>query len=52
MDDKVLLHILNTVWSYGMEPWGCASKSNTVLMHRLESKTLKTITKPTRFIYN
>jgi len=33
---------MKPIWSYGTELWGCASKSNTVIMQRSQSKILRT----------
>ena len=35
--------VIKPIWSYGIELWGCASKSNIVIMHRSQSKILRAI---------
>ena len=35
---------IKPIWSYGIELWGCASKSNVVIMQRSQSKILRAIT--------
>ena len=40
------------MWSYGIELWGCASKSNIVIIQRYQYKILRTITKAPRYITN
>jgi len=37
---------------YGIELWGCASKSNIALIQRYQSKLLRTITKAPRYVSN
>ena len=32
---------IKRMWSYGMELWGCANKSNRVIMQRFQSKILR-----------
>jgi len=36
--------ILKPVWTYGIEQWGCANRSNIAIMQRYQSKLLRTIT--------
>ena len=45
IENKLLIYkaVIKPVWSYGIELWGCASKSNTVIMHRSQSKLLRAI---------
>jgi hypothetical protein len=37
---KLLIYkaLIKTIWSYGIELWGCASKSNIVIMQKSQSK--------------
>ena len=45
IENKFLIYkaVIKPIWSYGIELWGCASKSNIVIMHRSQSKILRTI---------
>ena len=36
--------ILESVWTYEIEMWSCATKSNIAIMQRYQSKLLRTIT--------
>jgi hypothetical protein len=44
LDSKVLLYktIIKSIWTYGIELWGCASKSRIDIMQRSQSKILIT----------
>jgi len=42
--------VIKPIWSYGIELWGCASKSNTVIMQR--SKILRAIANAPRYVTN
>ena len=50
------LHIYKTVpkpvWTYGIELWGCSSKSNTAVIQRYQSKLLRFITNAPRYVSN
>ena len=35
--------LIKPIWSYGIELWGCASKSNIFIMQRFQSKILRAI---------
>jgi len=39
--NKLLLYksLITPIWTYGIELWGCACKSNTAIMQRNQSKT-------------
>lgn len=41
--NKLLLYkqVLKPVWTYGLQLWGCASKSNTNIIQRLQNKVLR-----------
>jgi hypothetical protein len=45
MENKLLLYksILKPVWTYGIQLWGSASKSNIEILERFQAKTLRTI---------
>jgi len=36
--------VLKPVWTYGIELWGCATKSNIAVMQRYHSKLLRSMT--------
>jgi len=42
LENKILIYktILKPVWTYGIELWGCANKSNIAIMQRYQSKLL------------
>ena len=44
--------ILKPIWTYGIVLWGCASKSNTAIMQRYQSKILRLITNAPRYVNN
>ena len=44
--------MIKPIWTYGIELWGCASKSNTAIMQRAQSKILRTITNAPRYVTN
>lgn len=54
LDTKVLLYktIIKPIWAYGIELWGCASKSNIALMQRCQSKILRMITNAPWYVSN
>jgi hypothetical protein len=43
--NKLLIYkaAVKPIWSYRIERWGCANKSNIVIMQRSQSKTLRAI---------
>ena len=43
---------IKPIWSYGIELWGCASKSNVVIMQRSQSKILRAIANAPRYVTN
>jgi hypothetical protein len=45
LESKVLLYktIIKPIWTYGIEVWGCASKSHIAKMQRSQSKILRMI---------
>ena len=51
-ENKLLVYqaAINPIWIYGTELWGCASKSNTVIMQRSQSKTLRAIANSPRYV--
>jgi hypothetical protein len=36
--------VIKPIWTYGIELWGCASKTNSDIMQRLQSKILRAMT--------
>ena len=44
--NKLLIYkaVMKRMWSYGIEQWGCARKSNIVIMQRSQTKILRAIT--------
>jgi hypothetical protein len=45
VDNKLLLYksIITPIWTYSIEIWGCASKSNIAVIKRCQSKILRAI---------
>jgi hypothetical protein len=43
LDNKLLLYksIITPIWTYGIELWGCAFKSNIAVIQRCQSKILR-----------
>lgn len=54
LDNKLLLYktIIKPIWTYGVELWGCASKSNVAIMQRCQSKILRAITNAPWYLTN
>ena len=54
LENKLLIHktVLKPVWTYGIELWGCASKSNIAVNQRHQSKLLRSITNAPRYVSN
>jgi hypothetical protein len=46
------LALLLPIWTYGLELWGCASKSNTSIMQRSQSKILRMIVDAQWYVSN
>jgi len=48
LENKLLIYktVLKPVWTYGIELWGCATKSNIAVIQRYQSKLLRSITTP------
>jgi hypothetical protein len=46
LENKVFIYkaILEPIWTYGFELWGCAKPSNTKILQAFQSKTLRRIT--------
>jgi hypothetical protein len=45
VENKILIYkaMIIPIWTYGLELWGCASKSNTSIIQRSQSKILRMI---------
>ena len=54
MENKLHIYktVIKPVWSYGTELWGCASKSNIVIMQRSQSKILRAIANALLYVTN
>jgi hypothetical protein len=54
LENKLLLYkvITKPIWTYGIELWGCSSKSNVNIIQRFQSKTLRLIAGAPRYISN
>jgi len=46
------IKVLKPVWTYGIELWGCASKSNIAVIQRYQSKLLRSITNAPWYVSN
>ena len=44
--------VLKPVWTYGIELWGCATRSNIAVIQRYQSKLLRTITNTPWYVSN
>jgi len=44
--------VIQPIWSYGIELWGCTSKSNIVIMQRPQSKILTAIANVPWYVTN
>jgi len=54
LENKLLIYktVLKPVWTYGIELWGCATKSNIAVIQRYQSKLLRTITNAPWYVSN
>jgi len=54
IENKLLIYkaVIKPIWRYGIELWGCASKSNIVIMQRSQSKILRAIANAPRYVTN
>jgi len=54
LENKLLIYktVLKPVWTYGVELWGCATKSNIAVIQRYQSKLLRTITNAPWYVSN
>jgi hypothetical protein len=44
--------IIKPIWTYGIEIWGCASKSNQAVLRKAQSKILRMITNAPWYVSN
>ena len=54
LENKLLLYkvIMKPSWTYGIELWGCSSKSNVNIIQRFQSKTLRLLAGAPRYVSN
>lgn len=54
LQNKMLIYkaILKPIWLYGIQLWGTAAKSNTAIIQRFQSKTLRAITNAPWYVTN
>jgi len=54
IENKLLIYkaVIKPIWSYGIELWVCASKSNIVIMHRSQSKIVRAIPNAPWYVTN
>lgn len=52
--NKILLYkqVLKPVWTYGIQLWGCASKSNILIIQRFQNKVLRSIVNAPWYVRN
>jgi hypothetical protein len=52
--NKCLLYkcIIEPVWTYGVQLWGCAKPTHTKIIQRIQSKTLRLILNPPCYVSN
>jgi hypothetical protein len=52
--NKLLVYkaVIKPIWTYRIELWGCASKSNAAIIQRSQSKILRTIADAPWFVSN
>ena len=54
LENKLLIYktVLKPEWTYGIELWGCATKSNIAVIQRYQSILLRTITNAPWYVSN
>jgi hypothetical protein len=54
IENELLIYkaVIKPIWNYGIELWGCASKSNIVIKQRSRSKILRAMTNAPRYVIN
>jgi hypothetical protein len=53
LENKILLYkvAIKPIWTYGIELWSCASKTNIDVIQRLQSKILRAMTNAPWYSY-
>lgn len=54
INNKVLLYnqVLKPIWTYGLQLWGCAKKSNTNIIQKCQNKILREIVDAPWYVRN
>lgn len=54
LENKIRLYkaIIKPIWMYGIELWGCSSKSNVNIIQRFQSKALRIIASAPWYVSN
>ena len=54
IDNKLLIYktIIKPIWTYGLELWGCSTKSNVAIIQRSQSKILRQIVNAPWYVTN
>jgi hypothetical protein len=54
LENKLLLYktIIKPIWTYGIEIWGCASKSSQAILQKAQSTTLRMMTDAPWYVTN
>jgi hypothetical protein len=54
IDNKLLIYktVLKPIWTYGIQLWGCSSKTNQKLIQTAQSKILRTIVNAPWYVSN
>ena len=54
IENKLLIYktIIKPFWTYGIEIWGCSSKSSQAILQKAQSKILRMITNAPRYVSN
>ena len=54
LENKLFLYktIIKPIWIYGIEIWGCASKSSKAILQKTQSTTLRMMTDAPRYVTN
>jgi hypothetical protein len=54
LENKLIIykHILQPIWTYGIELWGCSKPSNTKILKSFQSKTLRMISGAPWYVSN
>ena len=54
LENKLLVYkaVIKPIWTYGIELWGCASKSNVAIIQRSQSKILRTTANAPWYVTN